>query len=101
MRGLGVDPESLRSGAETMASSADGEPSPVGHIASAASPGRRPRRVHYARSGPEIDRLLADSDALLRALRRYGRHDDDCNADQTCSCGLDRLLTELDPPTEP
>jgi ATP-dependent Clp protease ATP-binding subunit ClpC len=42
--------------------------------------------------------LAVERDALGVAVRRYGRHDDTCQPDGGCTCGLQQVLDDIDRP---
>jgi ATP-dependent Clp protease ATP-binding subunit ClpA len=66
---------------------------------------RRGRAAHASPSTPQmptttedlIRRMVHRQDALIAALRRYGRHDNDCPAPSApCTCGLSTALVGTD-----
>jgi hypothetical protein len=49
-----------------------------------------------------VEGLARERDQLEQGLRRYGRHEDGCEPEQGCSCGLDAVLGNADSyPAEP
>jgi ATP-dependent Clp protease ATP-binding subunit ClpA len=106
---LGADPDVLAVRAEelAMAGGAESGHDPSVGIRTTGRPraGKRPRWLHYARGSEPSDEvastledLTAQRHALANAVRRYGRHDEDCDPTRGCTCGLQLVLDELDPP---
>lgn len=105
---LGVDLDALAARADELASATESE---TGSFAAAwgpaaslrPEPGRRPGRLRYRKgSGPgeedlvaRWDELAVQGDGLADAVRRYGRHDEGCDPDRGCSCGLQQVLDDL------
>ena len=100
---FGVDLDALATRADELAVAAepDSEPERSPRLrasASAPRPGRRPRRLMYRLGSAPDEDLTGQRDALVNALRRFGRHDDDCEPGEGCSCGLQQVLDNLDRP---
>jgi len=107
---LGVDLDALAARADELAAATESETGSTatagGPTASTPEPGRRPRRLHYRRGSERgdddlaarLDDLAGQRDALANAVRRYGRHEEGCDPERGCSCGLQQVLDDLGPP---
>jgi hypothetical protein len=107
---LGVDLDALAARADDLVLSGDSRagsgPSTEVRAASLPQPGRRPRRFDDRSelgsdddtAAAELANMVGRRDALANAIRRYGRHDPDCDQARACMCGLQDVLDELDPP---
>jgi ATP-dependent Clp protease ATP-binding subunit ClpA len=105
---FGVDLDTLAGHVDELASASEPETRPgpgadVPATASAPWPQRTRRLQYLRRSEPGRDLAaaldgLARRDALAHALRRYAHHDESCDQQQGCTCGLQPLLDELDSP---
>lgn len=110
---LGVDLDTLAARADKIASA--GEPgagpehglsaSGMVRAVSMLQPGRLPRRLRYRRGSEasddlaaQLDDVVVQRDALANAVRRFGRHDEGCDRERGCTCGLQQVLDALDPP---
>jgi len=74
---LGVDLDALAERADALGTATEGLEA------------RPPARLRLAAL---IEQLTQERDDLKRALQRYGRHDEGCDPDAGCSCGLGPLL---------
>ncbi len=108
---LDVDFDALAARADELATASEPEtgsragPIAVAREASSPRAGWRPRRLHFLRGSEadddlaaRLDDVVAQRDAVANALRRYGHHDDGCDPNRGCSCGLQQVLDDLDPP---
>ncbi len=111
---FGVDLDGLAERVDVLASvaqpgsdSSSGTVGDVGWVraSSAPQPGPRLRRLHYRRDlqprddpAAQLANMVGQRDALANAIRRYGRHDEDCDQTHGCTCGLQDVLDDLDPP---
>lgn len=108
---LGVDLNSLAARADELALAIqpEGELDSSTGIRAEARPrtavGKVPRRLRYRRGSEssedlaaQLGELAARREALADAVRRYARHDEDCDRDQRCTCGLQQVLDGLDRP---
>jgi ATP-dependent Clp protease ATP-binding subunit ClpA len=91
---LGVDLDALAAQATELA--ADSQPgtqhdTAPGTVASA----RRTFFTRHPGAGSEAS-PEAQRNRLAGALRRYARHDEDCDPDRGCTCGLASVLDSLD-----
>jgi ATP-dependent Clp protease ATP-binding subunit ClpC len=113
LAGFGVDAEALSRVADELALACqaqnEGGGSALGEASGAATAppaASRPiARGSYRAYGQSSDRLMARAeeltaqrDALAMAVRRYGRHDDTCQPDRGCTCGLQQVLDDIDRP---
>jgi ATP-dependent Clp protease ATP-binding subunit ClpC len=97
---LGVDVDALRVSADGLAAGNVGVVSHSQvHVAMASVRGgtvARARRMSDTEIATQIGALAQDvathADQLLAALRRYGRHEEGCDPDAGCTCGLDAAL---------
>jgi ATP-dependent Clp protease ATP-binding subunit ClpA len=105
--GLAVRIDELAKAAQPHSDSGSGTIVDVGWVraSSAPQPGRRPRWLHYRRDrqpgddpAAQLATMVGQRDALANAIRRYGRHDEDCDQTRGCTCGLRYVLDDLDPP---
>ena len=92
---LGVDVEALAAQAVELAEAS--QPATQRAVTSTAVAAPRgflfTRRI---RAGVQSTSVQAKHDWLTSALRRCGRHDDDCAPDRGCTCGLTLVLDSLD-----
>jgi ATP-dependent Clp protease ATP-binding subunit ClpC len=100
LRSLGTDLPDLMSAAQRVAArSAPHEPTDHAVTVTASL-----RPANAAPSGwpgspagdlpAHVHRLMRERHRLAAALRRYGRHDNGCDPDQACTCGLGPILDE-------
>jgi ATP-dependent Clp protease ATP-binding subunit ClpA len=92
---LNVDVEHLAATADSLADGGEAPlPSQV-HVRAVGVPAG-PKGWMTARrrrpGGEDVAALARRNDELLTALRRYGRHEDGCDPDRGCTCGLGPLL---------
>jgi ATP-dependent Clp protease ATP-binding subunit ClpA len=102
---LGVDLDALARRADELAAASEPAVSPdVGRafgMVGSMRVGRRPaRQVPPEALARALDELALQRDRLERGLRRYGRHDEDCDREHGCTCGLDGLLGTAEPGAE-
>lgn len=92
----GVDVDSLRTQAEALAqaSATDTARSVGGDVISVVASGPIQGSMSAARRTLPGYLVEQQRDRLRAALVRYGRHDDGCDHDRVCTCGLARVLAE-------
>ena len=108
---LGVDLDALAIRAEELAVASDPAENSAASGNISAQARSRPtgsvsRRSHYRRGAEpnqdlvaaRHDDLLARWEELATAFRHYARHDQDCDPDHGCSCGLQQVLDRLERP---
>jgi ATP-dependent Clp protease ATP-binding subunit ClpC len=107
--GLGVDTEDLARVADQLALASQAEAGRARAEPTAgtrASSGQRLRRRTGSLSAAEahdrlvarIEELAVQSEARANAIRRFARHDESCQPERGCSCGLQSMLDSLAPP---
>jgi ATP-dependent Clp protease ATP-binding subunit ClpC len=106
--GLGVDTEDLARLADQLALASQAD---TGRVAAGPTPGAwasRERRLQppggYLSAAESHDRLVArieelavQSEERAQAIRRFARHDESCQPERGCSCGLQSVLDSLAP----
>lgn len=108
LRELGVDLDALAARADELvsASAADAEHD-AGPRISVDSRRKVARQLLYTSHSESSDRVAArveelalQRELLVTAIRRFGRHDNDCDRERGCSCGLQVVLDGVDPPPD-
>jgi ATP-dependent Clp protease ATP-binding subunit ClpA len=105
---FGVDLQDLARVADELALASQAGADPAAARGSGPHPAERPwRRAGYLSAAESHDRLVArieelaiQREALGNAIRRFARHDETCHPEHDCSCGLQLLLDNLDPPAQ-
>jgi ATP-dependent Clp protease ATP-binding subunit ClpA len=111
---LGVDIEALATVADELATATDPrtESKPRGAAVSLprvqatrpiawVGPKSRLRRVSVRNLAVHAAQLAEQRDRFARGLQRHGRHDDNCESAQGCTCGLTALLEAAAADLEP
>jgi ATP-dependent Clp protease ATP-binding subunit ClpC len=107
LEGLGVDIHPLARAADDLARASQVDLGPGAPAERGAGPqptaqvGRSrgvSLRTDYLLGSETHDQLVTRIAELGNAIRRFARHDESCDPDRGCSCGLQRVLDRLDPP---
>lgn len=93
--GVGLDALAARAEELARAGAPDAAPRAGGDAISVVASGSAGGSISIARGQPFPPHAVErQRDRLRAALVRYGRHDDGCDHDRVCTCGLARVLAD-------